>query len=336
MKTKYKYELNWWDQYDQDRWISSSFISLLTVLLVFIILRNISLPELPRKPPIIEEFVFVEEKVQKKVFPQKRMPVQEKIESVEIEEPEITVEIFQPVTEDISNLPQNFQFSDQLQIFEQESQDMPVSASEFKISDGEFADLNEEAAIDLNNGINSDWTQENVSNTVITVKHGDPTNTEISSGISTTIKMDQKTAKVHFAGFKGIAWKELLDPLLDWIGKNSVDIGTIPKLEMQATDSYIKTARKRITINGKKFEILLASNERKRQVTICMVDLQTNEYVLLIDQGLAQKSSIFKKGTLRRLPTGEIIEMRSEQLKANSKLADERMAQFWSWAKTLQ
>jgi len=335
---KYKYELNWWDQYDQDRWISSAVLSLFVAILTFVVLKNIHLPELPKKPPIIEEFVFVEEKVQKKITPQKVNPIQEKIpQEIFDEEPEVVVEIFEPIQDQMTNLPQDLPSADQFQIFEEQNNDITVSAPEFTIADGEIMDQSEEADVNLPDGFESDWTQENVPTTVITSQHGDKSNVDISIGISTTIRMEQKNTKAHFAGFKGnIDWSEIMDPLLDWIGKNSSDIGLIPKRLMTNNDATMKTAKHILKVGNNKFELLLASKESKRQVTICMIDVKTNEFVLLIDQGLTQKSSIFKFGTVRRDKAGRIVEFNYQQKRADSKLAKERMGQFWGWAKTLQ
>ena len=95
---KYKYELNWWDRYDQDRWISSSVISFFIFMFTYIMLKNIPLPELPKKPATIEEFVFIEEKVQKKIATKKIIkPIEPTPQEVFEEEPEVVVEVFEPI-----------------------------------------------------------------------------------------------------------------------------------------------------------------------------------------------------------------------------------------------
>jgi len=337
-RMKYKYELNWWDQFDQDRWISSFVSSFVLVLLTFFILRNIPIPKLPKKLPQVAEFEFVTEKVQKKVFPRKVNPVQEQVQQkIFEEEPEVVIEIPEPIVDQATNLPQNLVPADQLQIFEQQSDETPISAPEFQVADGEIAPINDDATIEMSDGFESDWTQENVPTTVITTRHGDRSNSDVNSGISTTIRTERRNSKVHFSGFQGeIDWSELLNPLLDWIGKNSTDIGLVPKKFLTNDDINMKTARHLLKINGRKYELLLASNEAKRQVTICMIDTKTDEFVLLVDQGLTQTSNIFKTGKVRRNSSGNIVDLKLIQKAANNKLAQERMGQFWSWAKTLQ
>ncbi|NOZ60268.1 MAG: hypothetical protein GXO74_01165 [Calditrichaeota bacterium] len=332
---KYKYELNWWDHYDQDRWITSYIISAFVVLFAFFVLKSINIPKLPKKMLPPEDLVFYEEPVQKKIMPKQiqrqQQPVQQEIFE---KDPEIIIPVPAP-PEPTTNLPQNMPSSDNFQVFENQSQDMPQSMPEMQLADGEMVPAEDDAPLEIPTGFESEWTQENAI-TKITTKHGDQSNVDVSSGISTTIRMEQKNNKVQFSGFRGeIDWSEILDPLLGWIGKNNMDIGLIPRKKLTRKDKTMKTTRKNLIIDGKKFEILLASKESRRQVTICMIDKNTNEYVLLVDQGLTKTSSLFELGTIERDKNGQVVRFKYSQKSANSDIAKKRMAQFWGWAKTL-
>jgi len=334
---KYKNGTIGWDRFDEDRWIAASIASLIILILAFFLLKSIRIPENPKKVTITEEIDFVKPEVKKKVIQPKK--VQEKIPEEKIieEDPEIVLNIFMEVQQSTPILPQqNLTFADEFKIFEREDETVEHSQAITQITDGLLLQESDFDPIEINKGLSSEWDNDNIKSTIITPNIGDRS-LKGSAGISTTIRAKEQILSNNFKGFKGdIEWEEMLDPILEWISKNSSPIGQIPTYKLAKNDKTATTAREIVSINNVKYELLLSCKIEKRQITICLVNLSTGKYVMLVDQGLTKTSTVFNTGKVRRDEKDEINNFREGTYKnARDPEAQEFMKIFWQWAKTV-
>lgn len=334
---KFKNSTIGWDRFDEDRWIAASITSLIVLILSFFILRSIKIPENPKKVTISEEIDFVKPEVKKKIIEPKKE--QEKIPDEQIVEDtqealEVLLDIPQTST---SILPQqNLAFSDEFKIFEQENETVEHAEAITQITEGLLLQESEFDPIDINKGLPSDMASDNIKSTIITPNVGDRS-LKGNMGISTTIRAREQVLSNNFKGFKGnISWEDLLDPILEWIKNNSSPIGQVPFYKLSNNDPSATTARVMISVADVKYELLLSCKIEKRQITICMVNLSGEDYVMLIDQGLTKSSTVFNTGKVRRNDQGEIINFRVGTYKnARDPEAQEFMKIFWQWARTV-
>lgn len=327
-----------WDRFDEDRWIAASITSIIVLILAFFILRSIKIPENPKKVTISEEIDFVKPEVKKKkVEPKKE---QEKIPDEEVmeENPEIVLDILMEMPQ--TNTPilpqQNLAFSDEFKIFEQEDRTVEQAQAITQLTEGLLLEDSEFDPIDINKGLPSDMASDNIKSTIITPQIGDRS-LKGNRGISTTIRAQEQVLSNNFKGFKGnISWEDMLDPILEWIKNNSSPIGQVPSYKLSNNDPSATTARVMISVADVKYELLLSCKIEKRQITICMVNLSGEDYVMLIDQGLTKSSTVFNTGKVRRNEQGEIINFRVGTYKnARDPEAQEFMKIFWQWARTV-
>ncbi len=326
-----------WDRFDEDRWIAASIMSLLFVIVAIFILKSIKIPENPKKVTITEEIDFVKPDVKKKVIEPKK--IQEKIPEQKIikEDPEIVLNLFMETPKNIPTLPeQNLEFSNEFKIFEEENQIIDKAQAITQITDGLLLPESDMDPIEINKGLSTEWTDDHIKSTIITPNIGDRSLGE-NAGISTTIRANEQRLSNDFSGFKGnIEWEKMLDPILDWINKNTSPIGKVPAFKLIQNDKTAKTAKRIISVGDDKYELLLGSKIEKRQITICLVNLSTNEYVMLVDQGLTKISTVFNTGKIRRDENHEIIHFREGTYKnAKDPEAQEFMKIFWQWAKSV-
>jgi len=327
-----------WDRFDEDRWIAASITSLLVLVLSFFILKSIKIPENPRKVTVSEEIDFVKPEVKKKVIEPKKE--QEKVPEEKIleENPEIVLNILMEMPQ--NNTPilpqQNLEFSNEFKIFEQEDRTVEQAQAITQLSEGLMLQESEFDPIDINKGLPSDMSSDNIKSTIITPQIGDRS-LKGNRGISTTIRSREQVLSSNFQGFRGnISWEEMLDPILEWIKNNSSPIGQVPTFKLSNNDPSATTARVMISINDVKYELLLSCKIEKKQITICMVNLSTENYVMLIDQGLTKSSTVFNTGKVRRDDNDEIVNFRVGTYKnARDPEAQEFMKIFWQWAKTV-
>jgi hypothetical protein len=339
MRLKIKNGTIGWDRFDEDRWIAATIASLITLFLVILITKSIQIPENPKKIMIVEEIDFVKPEIKKKEIEVKKNQQEEKITDEKIieEAPEIELNLPIEMPKNITNLPQNLLVSNEFKIFEHENTDIEQAQATMQITDGILApesDAND--ALDIAKGLPTEWNEDRIKSTIITPNIGSKPSGE-NMGISTTIKTREQRLSTDFSGFKKeIKWEELLDPIFDWIRKNASPIGKLPRLKLTNDDLTARTARKNISINDVSYELLLASKEDKRELKICLVNLQTKEYVMLVDMGLTQTSSVFNTGNIKRDDKGEILHFsEGTEKSANDPKAQEFMKIFWQWARTV-
>jgi len=323
-----------WDKFDEDRWIAASITSLVVLILAFFLLRSIKIPENPKKVTITEEIDFVKPEVKKKIIKPKK--VQEKVPEKEIveEEVEIIENLFLDMPQSMPSIPQqNLAISNEFKIFEQENQTMEQAQAITQITEGLLLQESEFDPIDINKGLPSEWDSDNIKSTIITPNIGDRSLKD-NAGISTTIGNQAQILSNKFKGFKGnIEWEEMLAPILDWINRNASPIGKVPTLKIVQNDETAKTARVIIQVENEKYELLLGSKIEKKQITICLVNLADNTYVMLVDQGLTRQSTELNTGKVRRNENDEIIHFRQGTYKnAQDPEAQKFMSIFWQWA----
>jgi len=334
---KFKNSTVGWDRFDEDRWIAASITSLIVLMLAFFILKSIKIPENPKKVTISEEIDFVKPEVKKKIIEPKKE--QEKIPDEQIVEDtqealEVLLDIPQTSTPILPQ--QNLAYSDEFKIFEQENENIEQSQAITQITEGLLLQESEFDPIDINKGLPSDMASDNIKSTIITPQIGDRS-LKGNMGISTTIRAREQVLSNNFKGFKGnISWEELLDPILEWIKNNSSPIGQVPFYKLSNNDQSATTARVIISVGEDKYELLLSCKIEKRQITICMINLSGENYVMLIDQGLTKSSTVFNTGKVRRNEQGEINNFRVGTYKnASDPEAQEFMKIFWQWARTV-
>ncbi|MCU0642640.1 MAG: hypothetical protein MUC94_00030 [bacterium] len=333
---KVKFDTLTWDRIDEDRWITASIATLIFLLLTFLIFNSIQIPQNPKKVAITEEIDFVKPEVKKKVVEEKK--IEEKIteEKITEEDPEIILNLFMNTPTNIENLPQNLKFDTDFKIFEKENASIEEAQAITQIADGLLLDNTDVDPIDVPKGLSAEWADNNASTTIITPTIGNKTLNE-NVGISTTIKTKTHRLSNDFSGFKGnIEWEKLLDPIFEWIRKNAGPIGRVPTFFITDNDPTARTAKTIISIGNVQYELLLASKEEKRELKICLVNLETQEFVKLTDVGLTQTSSVFNTGLVRRQDDGEIFNFsKGTYHNADNPKAQEFMKVFWQWAKSV-
>ncbi len=327
-----------WDRFDEDRWIAASIISLIVLVLAFFILRTIKIPENPKKVTVSEEIDFVKPEVKKKVIEPKKE--QEKVPEEKIleENPEIVLNILMEMPQDATPIlpQQNLEFSNEFKIFAQEDRTVEQAQAITQLTEGLLMQESEFDPIDINKGLPSDMSSDNIKSTIITPQIGDRS-LKGNRGISTTIRSREQVLSNNFKGFRGdISWEEMLDPILEWIKNNSSPIGLVPARKLSNGDETAITARIMISISDVRYELLLSCKMEKRQITICLVNRDSDKYVMLIDQGLTKTSTVFNTGRVRRNEKDEINNFREGTYKnARDPEAQEFMKIFWQWAKTV-
>lgn len=327
-----------WDRFDEDRWIAASITSIIILVLAFFILKSIKIPENPKKVTISEEIDFVKPEVKKKIIEPKK--VQEKIPEEKIldENPEIVLNLLMevPQTSELMLPQQNLAFSDEFKIFEKENDQIEQAQAITQITNGLLLQESEFDPIDINKGLQTDMSSDDIKSTIITPNIGDRS-LKGNMGISTTIRAREQVLSNNFKGFSGdIAWEEMLDPILEWIKNNSSPIGQVPSYKLTNNDKTAITARIMISVNDVKYELLLSCKIEKKQITICLVNLSDSKYVMLIDQGLTKTSTVFNTGRVRWNDEKEIINFREGTYKsAHDPEAQEFMKIFWQWARSV-
>jgi hypothetical protein len=327
-----------WDRFDEDRWIAASIVSLIVILMAFFILRSIRIPENPKKVTITEEIDFVKPDVKKKVIQPKKEQAKIPEEKIIEENPEIVLNILMETPQ--NNTPmlpqQNLAFADEFKIFEQENETIEQAQAITQITDGLLLQESEFDPIDINKGLPSDRNSDNIKSTIITPNIGDRS-LKGNMGISSTINANEQILSNNFKGFTGdIEWEEMLDPILEWIKNHASPIGQVPTFKLTKNDNTATTAREIISINNVKYELLLGCKIEKKQITICLVNLSDNKYVMLVDQGLTKTSTVFNTGKIRRNEEDQIIHFREGTYKnARDPEAQEFMKIFWQWARSV-
>ena len=81
---------------------------------------------------------------------------------------------------------------------------------------------------------------------------------------------------------------------------------------------------------------MLVSKPSLRQITICLVNRKTNQYVLLVDQGSTRRSSMLEVGKATRGKNNEIVYFKGTRKKADDPIAKKHMEIFKAWAKTVK
>jgi len=323
------------DRIDEDRWISASLATLLFMLLALFIFKSIRIPENPKKIAITEEMDFVKPEAKKKIVEEKK--IEEKIteEKIVDEDPEIILSLFMKTPTNIENLPQNLKFDTDFKIFEKENPSIEAAEAIIQIADGLLLDNSDFDPIDVPKGLSAEWADNNVSTTIITPTIGSKSINE-NVGISTTIKSQSYRLSNDFSGFKGnIEWEKLLDPIFEWIRRNAGPIGRVPTFFLVDNDPTARTAKTTISIGNVEYELLLASKEDRRELKICLINLETQEFVRLTDVGLTETSSAFKSGIVRRQDGKEIVHFsKGTDRSADHPKAKDFMKIFWQWAKS--
>lgn len=326
-----------WDRIDEDRWITATIATLIFTLLLLLLFHSIRIPENPKKVAITEDMDFVKPDVKKKVVEEKK--VEDKIteEKIVDEDPEIILSLFMKTPTSIENLPQNLKFDTDFKIFEKENASIEEAQAITQVADGLLLDNTDVNPIDVPKGFSAEWADNNVTTTIITPTIGSKSLNE-NVGISTTIKSKTHRLSSDFSGFKGnIEWEALLDPIFEWIRNNAGPIGIVPRLFLTDNDQTARTAKTIVLIGAVKYELILASKEEKRELKICLVNLETNDFVKLTDVGLTQTSSVFNTGVVRRQEDNdEIIHFsKGTYHKADDPKAQDFMKIFWQWAKSV-
>ncbi len=326
------------NRYDEERWKTATLITLLVVLVAYILINVIKVPQNPVKPKEVVEFEFVAPEIKKKVIEVKPKEIkpQQIDEKVLEETPEIVLNIFIETPSHVSTLPQNLPFSDQFKVFEQENSENEHAKATIQITDGMMLEETNENPLDIKKGFASDVDNENIRSTVITPDIGDRS-LKGNMGISTTIPMKERVLSTNFKGFQGdISWQDMLDPLLKWITENSSPIGQVPVYKLSKNDPNAVTARQLISVENHKYELLISANIEKKQITICLINLENEQYVMLVDQGLTKTSTVFNTGKVRRDERNEIVHFREGVYKnAQDPEAQNFIRIFWQWARTV-
>jgi hypothetical protein len=327
------------DRIDEDRWILAVFTTLIITLLTYILINIIKIPQNPVKPKEVVEFDFVAPEVKKKIIeikPKEIKPQPNPEEKVLEEKPEVVLDIFMEIPNNIQSLPQDLPSSDQFKIFEQENPLEEHAQATIQITDGMMLEQTEFDPINVKKGFSSDMDNENIKSTIITPNIGDRS-LKGNMGISTTIRNREQVLSNNFKGFRGdISWEEMLEPILEWLKTHSSAIGQVPAYKLSNNDNTAITAREMISVNDVKYELLLSCKMDKKQITICLVTLSDSKYVMLVDQGLTKTSTVFNTGKVRRNDQGEIVHFREGTYKnAQDPEAQEFMKIFWQWAKTV-
>jgi hypothetical protein len=342
MKLSFKNGTLSWDQFDEDRWIRATILTIIILLLTILITRSIRIPENPKKIVISEEIDFVKPEIKKKEIEVKKIQQQEeKITEEKIleEAPEIELSLPVDMPKSIVNLPTNLPVAGELKIFEQENPNVEQAQATMQITDGILAPESEDnEALDISKGLQTEWNEDRVATTIITRSTGDRSLSD-NMGISTApaIRFKEQRLSTDFSGFKGeIKWEELRDPIFDWIRKNSSPIGDLARLKLTNNDMTARTARKNIAIENAGYILLLASKEEKKELKICLINRQTNEYVMLVDMGLTQTTTLFYSGLIRLDENDEIVSFsRGTEKSSNDPKAQDFMKIFWQWARTV-
>ncbi|MDZ7332551.1 MAG: hypothetical protein ONB13_05095 [candidate division KSB1 bacterium] len=326
------------NRYDEERWKTATVITALVILLAYILINIIKVPQNPVKPKEVVEFDFIAPEIKKKVIEikPKEIKPQQLEEKVLKETPEVVLNIFIETPSHSQALPQNLPFSDQFKVFEQESREMEHAKATIQITDGMMLEETVDNPLDIKKGFASDVDNDNIRSTVITPDIGDRS-LKGNMGISTTIPMNERVLSTNFKGFQGdIPWEDVLDPLLNWISKNSSPIGQVPMFKLSKNDPQAITTRQLISVENKKYELLISAKIEKKQITICLIDLDSGQYVMLVDQGLTKTSTIFNTGKIRRDERNEIVHFREGVYKnAQDPEAQNFMKIFWQWARTV-
>ena len=212
---------------------------------------------------------------------------------------------------------------------------MMPSQAEIQITEGEFMEESEIDPIQVPQGV-TEWDQDYSETRIVTNDEGDQS-VERNGGLSTAPKDYDPTKPLTINGFKGvIKWEEYYDPILSWIKLNHIDIGGLPRLEMTGGDPTVNTAKAKIKVDGQDYDLYLVSKETKKQLTICLVNLETDDYFMLIDQGLTRTSNSFRAGSVKRGDNNEITRFKRSRQRADDPRAKKFEKVFWAWAESIK
>ncbi|MBD3289477.1 hypothetical protein GF337_11795 [candidate division KSB1 bacterium] len=325
-----------WSQFDEDRWIASSIITVIVCIITFFGLRSIQIPETPEKviPPEIIEFVPEVKKVEpKKVVNEQQQEIEEK----EVEEN--IDDIIEEFRSELNMMPEFVEIqtiSDHLNKFEKENPDRSEAAAQMLVTQGYNFEQSEADPLDMIQGLQSVDEDESIRSMQVTDDPRRKKGITSDEGLSTRPPSSDNVISSDFAGFSGnIKWEDWMDPLLDWIKNNQSPIYEVAEMQMNVQSSD-HTARQIINVQGVRYELLLASKPEKRQLTFCLIDLSDGSYMMLIDQGFKKSSNYFNIGNVERMKGAmEIVDFTGRTKPASDPKAKKFTKIFWSWANSI-
>jgi len=334
--SNFKFNTAEWDRLDEDRWISASLTTILILVFTFFVMHNLKIPENPEKviPPEIIEFVpEVKKPIEvKKVVEETKTTVEKK---EVVDNPEAALELFKSRHDKIPQFSEQMPISDMVRKFEKENPNVTQSAAKTEIPKGYMYEQSDFEPMDVVEGLKSVDDNENIKSYTINPNPSKTSGIKASEGISTRVAANQEDLSTDFAGFSGqLKWDDWMDPLLDWIRDHPSKIYDVAETQMNV-QSHDNTAKTIISIGGKKYELLLASKQGKRQLTMCLIELETNRYMMLIDQGLKQTSNYFNLGHISRKDDDEIIDFTGKTRPASDPEAIKFTKIFWQWANSV-
>ncbi|MCI0494548.1 hypothetical protein L0Z72_06040 [candidate division KSB1 bacterium] len=329
---KVKFDTLIWDRIDEDRWITASIATLIFLVLTLLIFNSIHIPENINKVTFTEDMDFVKLEKENERIQESR--TEEKLS----QESDMAQEEKLPRDYNISNKFNNPSDNPDQKVVLTAPIDPPVE-DDALVPSANIPMPNESAL--LLPDIETYAPPEQLDNKGIADKipmvnilprdkkspdyNGDGINPK-------TAKAAKRNVKVFPDNSPNFIWEPLREPIFDWIRKNAGPIGIVPTVFLTDKDQAARTAKTFFYFENVKYELFLVSKEEKRELIICLVNLETQEFVKLMDVGLIQSSNVYTTGIVRRQENEIFNFSKGTSHNADHPKAKKFMEIFWGWA----
>jgi hypothetical protein len=328
------------ERINDGRAIPSTLITVMFLLFIFWIVQRVNIPQEARKPS--EEMMINFLREEKKPI----KPQEEKKEKIKKEEKEVPVEV---VEEEVLEEQQEFVEPEE-EVFTETEVAPNVILTD--MSDHMNQELEDMLQLPGGDGVTDLLTDINNPNALLeagadagggAVGFGD---TDIEAKINITQNnMDwgahqkrthvNKPTKARRRPTVDLRSGDFINPIIRWMEANPATFPDVLKAFLDFAPGNL-TSKTKVKFNNKTYFIYFLCKKALPQLSICVVDFETEEVVLIKDAGLMKETGYLMEGRFYATTDGKDFGMfTSEQKKASGEKADKFSDIFWNWFATV-
>lgn len=328
------------ERINDGRAIPSLLVTVLFLFFIFWIVQRVNIPQEARKPSEEMMINFLREE-NKPVKPQ-----EEKKEKIKKEEKEVPVEV---VEEQVLDDQQEF-LEPEEEVFNETEVAPNVIMTD--MSDHMNQELEEMLQLPGGDGVTDLLTDLENPNALLeagaaaggsAVGFGDKdieakvniTSNNIDWGAHQKRTHVNKPTKARKRPNVDLRSQDFIAPIIRWMEANPASFSDVLKAYLDYAPGNL-TSKTKVNYNNKTYYIYLLCKKALPQLTICVVDFETEEVVLIKDAGLMKEPRYLMEGRFYTGADGKEPEMfTSEQKKASSENAEKFSDIFWNWFATV-
>lgn len=328
------------ERINDGRSIPSALITILFLVFVFWMVQNVNIPQEVRKPS--EEMVINFLKEEKKP-PQKQKEKEKKEKDKEKEEPTEVVE--EQILEEVEDV-----FQEEEEIFEEIEVAPNVIMTEMQ--DNMNEELEQMLEIPGGDGVTDLLTTDQLDDQSLFDAGADAGGGMVGFGDEASANINISQNNIDWGAYKkrkhrnkpvkgrrrpnvDLRSVDFINPIIRWMEANPATFSNVLKAFLDYAPGNL-TSMTRVRYKNKTYRIYLLCKKSLPQLTICVVNFETEEMVLIKDAGLMREARYLLEGDFIATGDGQDIAMLdSEQKKASSASAEKFNDIFWSWFETV-